>query len=232
MENILIVEDHRHMRSLLSELLSEVFPGCRLSEAITLRQARQLLRDKCFSMVVVDMRLPDGHGTEIIWEIKQKQPETVCIVVTAYDEDAYLFEALKAGAQGYLLKEHHRDKLADLFRRILECEPPMSPAIARRILKHFQGMEMRCSSSPGTARQGAESPKTSRKQPGVSSLTQRERQVLGYIAKGLTCAETAAYMGIKHSTTASYVKSIYRKLNISSRAEAALEAERMGLFDE
>lgn len=234
MENILILDDHRHMRELLSGLLAEVFPDCSVIEAATLEQARQQVRKIRFSIAVIDMRLPDGRGTEFLREIKQTHPDTFCVVVTAYDDDAYLFDALKAGAQGYLLKEHSREKLVHLFRRILKCEPPISPSIARRMLKHFQYQESERSdvllaSDPtdNNVRKGHlkfASPS--------SVLTKREREVLAYIAKGMTCPETADFLGIKRSTAAGYVKNIYQKLNISSRAEAALEAERMGLFYE
>ena len=234
MENILVLDDHAHMRELLSGLLLEVFPDCKVLAAATLQQARQLLLENRFSMAIIDMCLPDGYGTEFLIEIKQMYPETFCVVVTAYDSDTYLFEALKAGAQGYLLKEHHRDKLAQLFRRILKCEPPISPSIARRILKHFQDMgpKNRESSLVTAPEDGQVQIRRLELVTSSSALTKREREVLLYIAKGMTCSETADSLGIKRSTTAGYVKNIYQKLNISSRAEAALEAERMGLFDE
>ena len=234
MENILVLDDHAHMRELLSSLLLEVFPDCNVVAAATLRQARQLSLENRFNIAIIDMCLPDGQGTEFLREIKQMYPETFCVVVTAYDNDTYLFDALKAGAQGYLLKEHHRDKLAQLFRRILKCEPPISPSIARRMLKHFQDKEPinRESALVSAPKDGHIQTSQPELVKSSSALTKRERDVLLYIAKGMTCSETADSLGIKRSTTAGYVKNIYQKLNISSRAEAALEAERMGLFNE
>jgi len=234
MENILILDDHAHMRELLSGLLVEVFPDCSVVAAATLQQARQLLLENRFSIAIIDMCLPDGHGTEFLREIKQMYPDTFCVVVTAYDSDTYLFDALKAGAQGYLLKEHNREKLAQLFRRILKCEPPISPSIARRVLKHFQdkGPESRESSLVSAQKDDHEQISQPELVKSSSVLTKREKDVLLYIAKGMTCSETADSLGIKRSTTAGYVKNIYQKLDISSRAEAALEADRMGLFDE
>lgn len=234
METILILEDHRHMRELLSSLMVEVFLDCNVVEAATLQQTRRHLQENRFSIAIIDMCLPDGRGTEIIREIKQMSPETFCVVVSAYDDDAYLFDALKAGAQGYLLKEHHRDKLVELFRRILKCEPPMSPSIARRILKHFQEKEAENhqSSLGFTQKEGRVQTDSRNLMKPSSGLTQREMEVLIHIAKGMTCSETGDSLGIKRSTAAGYVKNIYQKLNISSRAEAALEAKRMGLFDD
>lgn len=234
METILILEDHRHMRELLSSLMVDVFLDCKVTEASTLQQTRRHLQDQRFSIAVIDMCLPDGYGTEIIREIKQTQPETFCVVVSAYDDDAFLFDALKAGAQGYLLKEHHRDKLKELFRRILKSEPPISPSIARRILKHFRANDAEDLTPPTihTSKKRQLTAKSHNPKEQLSFLTRRETDVLSHIAKGMTCAETGDSLGIKRSTVAGYVKTIYQKLNISSRAEAALEAERMGLFDD
>lgn len=234
MEKILILDDHRYMRKLLSNLLTEIFSDSKVIEVSTLEQGRKQILENQFSIAILDMRLPDGRGTELLSEIKQTHPETLCVVVTAYDDDSYLFEALQAGAQGYLLKEHDKEKLGHLFRRILKCEPPISPSIARRILKHFQNKdgENQAGLLLPTSKGGKANENKDKTALSSSTLTKREKDVLLYISKGMTNFETSKLLGIKKTTVAGYVKNIYQKLNISSRAEAALEAERMGLFND
>ncbi len=135
------------------------------------------------------------------------------IVTTIYDDDHHLFDAIAAGAQGYLLKDQHPDTLIEYLHRIDAGEPPLSPSIARRMLQHFSR-----SRPPAPAAIPAE-----------EVLTAREMDVLRLLGRGLRVNEAAHTLGLTPHTVAGYVKTVYRKLNISSRAEAALEAARRGL---
>lgn len=131
-------------------------------------------------------------------------------MTTIYDDDQHLFEAIAAGAQGYLLKDQHEDTLVRYLHRIDAGEPPLSPSVALRIMAHF-------------ARRPPESSAE------TVALTPREREVLALIGKGLRIPEAARVLGLTSHTVAGYVKSVYRKLNVSSRAEAAIEAVRRGI---
>ena len=122
----------------------------------------------------------------------------------------HLFAALKAGAHGYLLKEQTHQELVEHLQGIIQGQPPLSPSVARRILQHFR-MRTRPFSRHG--------------------LTCRESEVLILLAKGMTCKESASLLGISPHTTADHIKNIYRKLNVNSRAEASLEAARLGLVN-
>ena len=115
-----------------------------------------------------------------------------------------------AGAQGYLLKEQPREQFVAGLQGILRGEPPLSPAIARRMITHFN--------STGLAASG-----------GDVALTARETEVLRLVAKGLTRGEIADQLALSRHTVVDYIKSLYRKLNVSSSAEAAVEATRRGL---
>ena len=137
------------------------------------------------------------------------------MVVTIHDDDDHLFPALQAGAFGYLLKEQARELIAEQLRRMSAGEPPLSPSIARRVISHFASQ---------TRQQ--ERPQN---MPHVA-LTDRENEVLLRVAKGFTLPEIGVQLSLSRHTIADYVKQIYRKLNVSSRAEAALEAQRLGLF--
>ena len=138
------------------------------------------------------------------------------MVVTIHDDDEHLFPALQAGAFGYILKEQARELITEQLQRISQGEPPLSPRIARRVMAYFSAK-----AKPQRAHNDL--------LPNVS-LTERESEVLLRVAKGYTLPEIGVQLGLSRHTIADYVKQIYRKLNVSSRAEAALEAQRLGLF--
>jgi len=162
-------------------------------------------------LALVDLGLPDGSGLDLIGKIRQRCPATPVVVVTVHDDDEHLFAALAAGAEGYLLKEQSDDMLVMQLRLWAEGQPPLSPRMATRILSHFREVPTRNSTKE------------------FVTLTPRETDVLACIGRGLRVHEAAQHLGIAESTVTSYVKSIYEKLNINSRAEAALEATRRGL---
>jgi DNA-binding NarL/FixJ family response regulator len=137
-------------------------------------------------------------------------------VVTIHADDAHLFPALQAGAFGYLLKEQPQDEIVGHLLRITQGEPPLSPSIARRVLAYFQQAQ-------------AERQRLLQQMEEQVALTERESEVLQRVAKGFTLQEIASQFQLSRFTVNDYVKSIYRKLNVSSRAQAALEAVRRGL---
>jgi DNA-binding NarL/FixJ family response regulator len=164
-------------------------------------------------VVLVDLALPDGSGVSLIKHLTDFD-SVVPVVVSIYDDDAYLFDAMAAGAQGYLLKDQQPDSLVRRLMEIEKGEPPLSPSIARRMLAHFQA-DKAVDETPAVPE---------------AALTTRETEVLGLLARGLRISDAAAELGLTRHTVAGYVKIIYSKLNISSRAEAALEAKRRGLI--
>lgn len=119
---------------------------------------------------------------------------------------------IKAGADGYLLKSQDKQKFVRSLKDIMDGAPPLSSSFARRIIKYFSAKP-----SPAEFLKPV-------------ALTQREEQVLFHIAKGMTRYETGQILGIRSGTVAGYIKRVYQKLDISSRAETALEAQRMGLI--
>ena len=157
-------------------------------------------------LALVDVGLPDGSGIDLIAEIVAADPEAMVVVTTIHEDDETLVAALSAGAQGYLLKDREGAEIERRLAGIDRGEVPISPAIARRLLARFHVP-------------GGDGP----------ALTPRETEVLGIVGRGLTLPETGRVLGIGEQTVASHVKAIYRKLDISSRAEAALEARRRGL---
>jgi DNA-binding NarL/FixJ family response regulator len=209
-----IVEDHESAQQWLSEALGNAIPGISVQLAATVEDAHGLLDTGYPEIALVDLNLPDGSGIEIIERLNRESPTTTTVVTTIYDDDDHLFPALRAGARGYILKEQRKEEISRLLQGIVKGEPPLSPAISQRLLSYF-------SSSVALL-----------PLPVASSLTDREQQVLALIAQGRSLQNTATVLGVSRNTIATQVKSIYSKLNISSRAEAALAAARMGIINE
>jgi len=213
MRNILLLEDLPEIRAWLKVLVLQVFPGAQISESARVHDALEMISAVKFDLALIDLGLPDGSGVDVVSGLRESQPEAQSVVVTIHDDDDHLFPALQAGAFGYVLKEQPREQIAEQLHRMTQGEPPLSPSIARRVIAYF-------------AAQARPQKDTI---PHVS-LTDRENEVLLRVAKGFTLPEIGVQLNLSRHTIADYVKQIYRKLNVSSRAEAALEAQRLGLF--
>jgi len=165
-------------------------------------------RRQPLGLCIVDLGLPDGSGIDVIRELRKQKPEVPAIVVTIHDDDSFLFAALAAGASGYLLKEEEEIFLADALKRFENNQPPLSPNIARRLLRHFQNSYV--------------------DEPEIK-LSPREKETLELLSQGLTVPEIANNLKISAQTVAGYVKKIYEKLHVSNRVELMREAGRRGL---
>lgn len=218
----LLVEDHLATRQNLRRLVEKAFEGILVDEAEDLASGRQAVLNVRYDLALVDLRFPDGSGFDLLRTLREFQPDVLAIVATIFDDDDHLFSAIAAGADGYLLKEQSPDLLLGHLRNLSEGVPALSPAVARKMLAYFRRTPV--SDPPPSMRDilgtGAQSPPL---------LSPRETEVLSLIGRGLRGGEVAQMLAITENTVAGYVKDIYRKLNISSRAEAALEARRRGL---
>ena len=235
---VLILEDNPVARSFLGRVVRESFSDTIvITEAGDLETARRLigpLSDAAppadpFKLILVDLELPDGNGMELLAEL-MRYPATK-IVTTLYSDDDHLFPALQCGADGYLLKEDRFEVLVEELQKIVRGQPPLSPAIARRLLTHFRGGASDSGPAPlGSGFQSSRPMPMGRGAPlDHERLTPRESEVLTYLSKGFTIKEIANLMGIKWFTVNDHIKSIYKKLNVSSRAEAAVLASKQGL---
>jgi DNA-binding NarL/FixJ family response regulator len=235
---VLIVEDNPVARSFLARVVRESFSDeLQITEAPDLQTARRAVDWSAaarqappadpYKLLLVDLELPDGNGMELLGELVG-YPATR-IVTTLYSDDDHLFPALQRGADGYLLKEDRFEVLVEELQKIVRGQPPLSPAIARRLLSHFRnggaGTDPLAGPSPfvSSRRTPSQAP------PDHERLTPRESEVLTYLSKGFTIKEIANLMGIKWFTVNDHIKSIYKKLNVSSRAEAAVLASKQGL---
>ena len=212
----LLVEDQAGNRQWLVEVLHAAFSNVEIVEMTSLREAKAWLdtapRAVDVWLALIDLGLPDGSGVTLIRDMKAALPETLLVVASIYNDDQHLFDALSAGAHGYLLKDEASGVMASYLRRIEGGEPALTPSIARRLLGYFQAPE-----------------RTEVAAAGEVQLTGRETETLTLLARGLTIAEAAKTLALKPQTVAGYVKVIYQKLNVSSRAEATLKAVKRGL---
>jgi two-component system, NarL family, nitrate/nitrite response regulator NarL len=240
---VLIVEDNPVARSFLSRVVRESFSDIiTITEAGDLESARRQISltggpqglhgVDPYKLLLVDLELPDGNGMELLAELAH-YPATK-VVTTLYSDDDHLFPALQCGADGYLLKEDRFEVLVEELQKIVRGQPPLSPAIARRLLTHFRfgGNADAAPSDSGFNSAGgypSSRPVPIEKPLDHERLTPRESEVLTYLSKGFTIKEIASLMGIKWFTVNDHIKSIYKKLNVSSRAEAAVLASKQGL---
>jgi DNA-binding NarL/FixJ family response regulator len=209
----LLVEDQPQFSAFLQETVETAFPGIQVISLRSLREARAWLEAGSdrgrLRFCLIDLGLSDGSGVDLIREIAASRPSVLNVVVTIFREDSCLFDAIAAGAFGYILKDESRDFMVDTLRRLERQEPPISPSIARRLLAHFQASH--------------------RQQNENVRLTAREKQTLTLLVRGMTVSEAASQLALSAQTVSGYVKVIYQKLHVSNRAEAVREALRLGL---
>jgi DNA-binding NarL/FixJ family response regulator len=208
-KNIIILEDHHEIQQWVIQLCTKVFPEAVLTVTSTISEAIAL-KDHPADLIMVDLNLPDGRGDAVIQHFKILNPNIQCIVLTSFDDDEYLFSALKAGANGYLLKDQNEEELIGMLQGILSGKPALSPLVALKLMKQFQA-------------------ENQTKEAALLELTPRESEALTMIAKGYSVKESARLMEISHHTVSGYIKEIYRKLHVNSRAEAAALATRLGI---
>jgi len=208
MKTCLLLEDVPEASDWLTRAIHASFPDITVVATACLAEARLWMASHSApDLALIDLGLPDGSGVDLIAELNRRSPRTICVVASIFDDDQHVFPALRAGAQGYLLKDQGQEAITALLQGIIAGQPPLSPAVARKLLSHFRV-------APELAH---------------PRLTDRETEVLRLIARGLTTAEVARNLNISVNTVPSHIKEIYRKLNVSSRAEAALTARSLGL---
>ncbi|UJJ32357.1 response regulator [Halopseudomonas maritima] len=209
-DRVLIIEDMPQVAGWLAARLRQALGAQVMDHAASAAQAIELIGQSTYTLALVDLGLPDGSGVDLLPQIKRQSPHAQCIVTTIFDDAEHLFAALRAGADGYLLKDDDDHTFEAQLNGILEGKPPLSASIARRILEQFR---------PTPA-------------PASDALTPREQQLLQLIARGLSVKGAAQELAISPHTAASYMKVIYQKLQVNCRAEATLKALDMGLLGE
>lgn len=209
---ILLVDDHDLFRKGIARLIDSQPDFAVVGEAHDGREALEKALQLEPNVVLMDIEMPNWNGTEATRRIKAELPHVHVVMLTVSDDDRNLFEAIRAGAAGYLLKSV---KPEDLFRRLRGVavgEAAISPLLAARILREFANL--------------AQSPPVPQV---VDGLSPRESEVLGLVAKGLTNREIGDYLHIAENTVKNHLRNILDKLQLSNRAQAAAFAVRHGL---
>ena len=209
MINVAIIEDNSQYRTTLSiilqlnENLKLIHKGESCEEIISLFEFEKP------DVVLMDIDLPGISGIQGVWEIKKRWPDMKVLMLTVFEDDEKIFGAIRAGANGYLLKKDNHQKLLNAIEAVYKGESPMNGMIAAKVLDYFQQHQIKSVLLY------------------ESHLTAREKEILLLLMKGLSYKEIASDIFISVETLNSHIKNIYRKLNVHSRSELA---SRLGHF--
>jgi DNA-binding NarL/FixJ family response regulator len=229
---VAVIEDEHEVRSRF-ELA--VRSNARLSLAFsadTAARAMELALARPAQVYLVDLGLPDRDGRELIRWICTQQPEASAMVVTVFGDDTHVVSSFEAGAVGYLLKDTPADEIARCIVELHEGGSPISPSVARHLLRRFMGRET-ASEDAGHAGQTAPRPDkgVAHETPTIDKLlSEREREVLKLIEKGMTYDEIAEALHISWHTVTTFLRRVYVKLQVNSRAKAVHEARQRGIL--
>lgn len=213
MIRVLLADDDDLVRAGLSLIIDTTSDITVVGEAANGREAVAEAVRLRPDIVLMDVHMPDSDGIEATRQIMSAPDNwTRVIVVTTFEHDRYVFESLRAGASGYVLKRSRPDELADAIRLVAAGEALLSPAITRRLIEEFAGIPA--------------APETS---AALDKLTNREQEVLACVARGLTNAEIAEQMHISESTAKTHLKRVLMKLRLRDRVAAVVFAYEAGV---
>ena len=209
---IVVADDHPVVRGGLVSLLRTI-PGLDVvGEAADGQTAVRLANEQRPDVVLMDVRMPGMDGVEATRQIREQTPATRVLILTMYDDDATVFTAMKAGAQGYLLKESEQDDIVRAVHAVVAGEAIFGPGVAARVLGYF-----------------TEPPQAVAAEYPFPELTDRERQVLELLAQGRSNADIAAELFLSPKTVSNQLTAIFAKLQVASRGEAIVRAREGGL---
>jgi DNA-binding NarL/FixJ family response regulator len=212
--SVCLVEDNRDIRSALEQILAMAEGYDLLGSFSGAEEALLKIPVLKPQVVLMDINLGEGeNGIEIVRRLKPDNPEILFMMCTVYEEDEKIFEALNAGANGYVLKKTAPGKLLDAIRELYEGGAPMSSQIARKVVQAFQS---RGNDSPYLSGGGDNQAQGK----SISILSHRENEILQLLAKGLLYKEIAAHLFISQETVRKHVYHIYEKLHVNNRVEA------------
>jgi two-component system, NarL family, response regulator DevR len=203
---VFLLDDHEVVRRGIRELLESEVDMEVVGEAGTAEEAYGRIPATTPDVAVLDVRLPDGDGVEVCREVRSRHPEIACIMLTSFADDDAVYAAIMAGASGYVLKQVRGTDLVDGIRRVAGGESLLDPAVTTRVLER-----LRTKDQPDE----------------LAALTDQERAILGHIAEGLTNRQIGGQMFLAEKTVKNYVSSIFSKLGMHRRTEAAAYAVRL-----
>jgi DNA-binding NarL/FixJ family response regulator len=209
---ILIVEDDEPTRERLAAAVGDDPEFDVVAAAGSLKEGLESLRRHAPDVVLTDLGLPDGSGLDVIREARRLSADTQTLVISVFGDEESVIAAIEAGARGYLLKDGPSEDVRASVHQLLAGGSPISPAIARHLLRRF-----------------AEPDSAAAPTPPVPRLSAREVEVLELVVKGFTFPEIGELLSLSTHTVVTYVRRIYRKLEVRSRGEAVFEAVQLGI---
>ncbi len=209
---VVIVDDHRMVREGLKAMLSDTHVNV-VGEAENLEQALVQIAEHAPEAVLLDVRLQGQSGIEACRVITERHPDAAVVFLTVYEDEQYVFEALRAGAKGYMLKRATADDIERVLQSVREGMTVVDPALTGQIALRASRL------SPGHGWPGSE-----------MGITQRESEVLRAIVDGLNNRAVAEKLFISEDTVKTHVRSIFRKLSVTDRSQAVALALRVGIF--
>jgi len=210
--SVIIVEDNPVTLDVLVQIV-ENEPRLELMTAVASQgDALACLEKQHPDILLIDIGLPDGSGIDLIRHAKELLTETEIMVISSFGDEESVVNAIEAGASGYILKDKSLANVGPHILSLMKGDSPISPGIARYLLRRFQTEPQSSSDTP------------------PPTLTEREQSVLTLIAKGYSRSEAAETLGLSQHTVTTHIKHIYRKLSVHSRTEAVFEACQMGLI--
>jgi len=212
---ILLADDHVILRQGTAELLRKEADIEVVGEADDGQQAIDLAVRLQPDIIVMDVRMPVLSGVEATRRIREAMPKVQVLVLTAYDDDQYIFSLLQAGASGYLLKTAPMNELVNAIRLVRSGESPLDPSIARKVVIRMAGDQASGVSSGDEASL-------------IQPLTSREQEVLQLLSQGLNNQAIAEALYVSDRTVQAHLTNIFAKMGVSSRLEAVLTAIRRG----
>ncbi len=211
--NVLVVEDHLITRQGICRLLKDEANLAIVGEAGDGEEAVQLVTEKKPDVVIMDVAMPKLNGIEATRQIKLIHPTTAVLILSAYDDDEYVFGLLEAGAAGYLLKTASGDELIRAIRAVYIGETVLAPTIARKVVNHFRSLN-----------------KMPRAIRPTESISEREMGIIKLAARGMSNREIADELHLSRRTVEGNLRAIFNKLGVGSRTEAVIQAIGRGWF--
>jgi DNA-binding NarL/FixJ family response regulator len=231
---LLLADDHDLVRDGFHRMLGREPDLEVVGEASNGREAVELCRSLRPDLVLMDVRMPEMDGLEATRTIKAERPEVSVLVVSTHENPDYLFEALKAGAAGYVLKDAPKRRLVDAVRRVLNGESPLNQELAARLIQRLaKEMAARPAQPAPTTHPPTAKPPTAKPPAAATAgeLTPRELEVVGLLAGGWTNPQVAQALNISRGTAKVHVERIIRKLGVSDRTQAVVRALELGLIE-
>lgn len=204
---VFLLDDHEIVRRGLKDLIDAEDDLSVIGEASTAAQALARIPAVRPRVAVLDVRLPDGNGVTVCRDIRTKMPEVACLMLTSFDDDNALFDAIMAGAAGYVLKQIQGSDLIGAIRTVARGESLLDPQTTARVMQRLRH-------------------RTEANDP-AAGLTEQERRVLDLIGEGLTNRQIGAQMFLAEKTVKNYVSSLLTKLGLERRTQAAVLAARI-----